>query len=73
MCLEADCHFFGHGTPKDYEKASHFYALAMEKGSVKATLAIARMFEEGIGMPSEMNEAKKLYEKLENEEGQAAF
>jgi len=69
MCLEADCHFFGHGTPKDYDKALHFYAKAMKLGSVKATLSLAWIFEEGIGVPSDMNEAKKLYEKLENEEG----
>jgi len=60
-CLEADCHFFGHGTPINYERAVHFYFKAMKRGSVKATLRLAWIFEEGIGAPSDFNESKKLY------------
>ena len=45
----------------------------MKRGSTKATLRLAWIFEEGIGVPSDMNEAKKLYEKLENDEPYAAF
>jgi len=72
-CLEADCHFFGHGTPVNLDKAVHFYAKAMKLGSSKAILRLARIFEEGIGVPSDWNEAKKLYEKLENEDPYAAY
>lgn len=73
LCLEADCHFFGHGVPKDLDKAVHFYAKAMKNGSWKATLALAWIFEEGIGVPQDMNEAKTLYMKAENDEFHAAF
>lgn len=45
----------------------------MKHGSAKATLRLARIFEEGIGVPSDWNEAKKLYEKLENEDSYAAY
>ena len=44
------------------DKAVHFYAKAMKRGSAKATLRMARIFEEGIGVPSDWNEAKKFYE-----------
>lgn len=68
LCLEADCHFFGHGTVKDYEKAIYFYNAALTKGSTKAALALGRMFEEGLGHQQDMSEAKRLYlEVAENE------
>lgn len=49
LCIEGDVHFFGHGVPKDIQAATHYYAQAMNLGSKKALLALAKIFEEGNG------------------------
>jgi len=45
----------------------------MKNGSLKATLALAWIFEEGIGYAQDMDEAKWLYMQAENEDPHAAF
>jgi TPR repeat protein len=60
-CLEADVHFFGHGTPQSYEHAIYFYNKARKLGSRKAFMSLGRMLLEGEGVERNIQEAKKMY------------
>ena len=73
VCLEADCHFFGHGTPKDIQRAVFFYAKAIKHGSSKASLALGKIFEEGDGLEQDLGEAYRLYSSVQDQEPYALY
>ena len=71
--LEADCHFFGHGTEKDIETAIYWYEKAVEHNNTKAMLVLGKIYEEGIGRQKDLAQAYAYYYEAQTEEPYALY
>ncbi|XP_045460134.1 protein sel-1 homolog 1 isoform X2 [Harmonia axyridis] len=58
-----DYHYYGFGTPVDYEAAATHYRLASEQQhNAQAMFNLGYMHEQGLGMSRDMHLAKRLYD-----------
>ncbi|KAK5648528.1 hypothetical protein RI129_003420 [Pyrocoelia pectoralis] len=57
-----DYHYYGLGTPVDYETAAAHYRLASEQYNAQAMFNLGYMHEQGLGMAKDMHLAKRCYD-----------
>jgi TPR repeat protein len=61
QCVLGICYLDGVDVEADYKKAFRYLSEAAEGGVSRAVVNLARMYEEGLGIPQDMQEAIRLY------------
>jgi TPR repeat protein len=54
-------HYFGVGTPVDFEEAARWYGAAAERGYAEAQINLGAMRRDGRGVPRSVEDAKRLF------------
>ena len=61
LCLKGDCALYGHGETQNFEKAKELYEEARKLRSARVFRSLGKMYEMGIGVEKDYNEAYNLY------------
>ena len=63
QCVLGLFYLYGYEVEKDYAKAFRFLSAAAEKGASRAVLNLGRMYAQGLGIPQNLPEAIRLFER----------
>ncbi|RCN50909.1 Sel1 repeat protein [Ancylostoma caninum] len=68
-----DYHYYGWGTPADYEQAAQHYKLAVERhATAQAMFNLGLMHEQGLGITRDLHLAKRFYDMAAEQSSDAA-